>query len=1172
MAKKQKKNANKKAPISSKSAFLSIIPVACAILLIAVVGLVIVLVGNANDKKPTFAGAEDTYFEYGDIKVSKDELYTNMKIEYGAAELVRLIDEKIYANELKPLKEAINDKAKYTAEEKLLVEYILNSLFQIELSAKEKDAINNATNPDEAWEDAVVKALEKELEDNQEAWEELIDSLKMNNLLSDSQIDSNKVEEIESSVWNIVKGHYALQYVRNVWAKADYIEKYKAEKDAANEKAGVAKGTYFTDKEFETQYEADYQDTIYALFIPFTSEAAAKEMMKKYGINTQSSTSINQNGWIKAGYDYNSNDNKADFKMSNEEVLNALYGMYNEVLSYYNDGKAIIDVATDVDNSFNYSLAFNKAVYDLSNKLEDLTVSGNVTLPTVIKVVDGTDVNIVWEIKSNEYVKLENNVLSLLGTEKGTEGKFELTATFTCDIMGTNEKGEEVVKEPYKATKTYKLDSEVLEAAKDEEIKVEDIVAEKKLTLSLDFMKKFTGQDADGVNQFSKFAWTESELKAIDSKLATYLKADGTLEPVYGNDSYADFYKSYTVAPIKGSNYTFLMIKFTEEKAPELETVKAKLEESLFKGLETDNNISKSIYERRVEAGLKIYDKYLEALYDYEYTTFFESTLKLSNYAKFKDSKKNQKEIVASFTVDGQTQNINAEELYKALEEKYGVSVVVDYMNAYLTVGNKEFNPYYNPFTGETYNEEVVKELLNSEVKGFRNNFENDYFMQSFMTYYGFIPNFPGSYGWNDFRKDYFGSYSDRDLLTSGSFGGYVYSNALDLLKEHVYLNDEDHKALGATSYDELLAKLVAKEIENIKDEYYSLNVLNLIVSIDTNYDGTYDNNYVNVKDADGRSEDDVWTDELEEQAVALAKLLFEKAPETLKDSFSNQLTQIVLEYNEAGLEDETWGEYKKLGLVVKFETVNTYTNSSSLVEEFLDELQKIWDSIPEDLIGKTLDAPIYSAEPFETSYGYHHIAVTGSTEMSTLPEEEAQLAIYAALLKYNEVKDSTYTFLDGEKESTKAALEELLKQYGYNLDLAKDLESADKKDANKLAELATKHNVTVTDGEYLTALEAALAESKADFLEKYGFTIDTLAFNEATTKLLGTFYDAAVKEIESGDEMTKYTISVLREFLASEQGFTAENDARKAQLEFIVDFTEEQLKENSEAEEGENE
>ena len=242
MSKNKNKNA---APKSAKSVLMSVVPVISALVLIFVVGLVVVLVSNVNNKKPTFKGADDIYFEYADLTVTKDELYTNMKIQYGAAELIRLIDEKLYAKEI--------EATKTPEVEEELVLYILDSLFS--LDAKED--------------------LEQN-EDNQKKWDELIDSLKMNNLISEEQIgtaaDATKVTNFESTVWAIVKDHYRLQFARSTWARDAYVAQWKEDKLAENAKNEVELDN-ITIKELDEQF-------LEGIALNFCTEHGVEELLE----------------------------------------------------------------------------------------------------------------------------------------------------------------------------------------------------------------------------------------------------------------------------------------------------------------------------------------------------------------------------------------------------------------------------------------------------------------------------------------------------------------------------------------------------------------------------------------------------------------------------------------------------------------------------------------------------------------------------------------------------------------------------------------------------------------------------------------------------------------------------------------------------------------------------
>ena len=741
--------------------------------------------------------------------------------------------------------------------------------------------------------------------------------------------------------------------------------------------------------------------------------------------------------------------------------------------------------------SVNYSRVFYTAVREVKKAVEAVTISGKVVLPTEIELTNGTKISIKWEMNENTLLNLENeNALTLKTTEVASStSKVSVKATVTMNVS------EE---ETYSTVETLNVSVQKLsEDKEDKTIAAPKVELYKKYVLTQDFMDSFE-DDEKQANEYSKFKWTGSELIALDSKLNTYLKAGGTLIPMVGHDEYAELYQSYTVSPVKGTNYYYLMIKFFEVPCAELEnneTVKNDLIEKLLEELATDSNIEQMIYKNRNDAGLQIYDKYLEAIYEYNYNNFFSSAK--VEYDNFKISKKKTTKDVASFKVDGKKITIKADELYTSLEEKYGVSTIISAVNQYQIVGNASYNKYYNPYTGKVANKKALEELLEGEVSVFRQNFEQDYFTIPYLSMYGLIPNFPATYGWNDFRNDYFGVKTDKLLLTSANFGGYIYNDALKAFKEDAFVEKDASGNITVTR-----DSLIIEEMKKAVEEYYSLNVINLIVSLDSNFDGTYDKN-------DPENKNDKWTAEQDKGAQDLAKLMFEKAPETLKANLSDQLTAVVEEYNAAALNDSTWGYYKSLGLVVKFGPFKeAYTNTSSLVPEFLDQLKVLADQIKAyELVGETLDSPLVSAEPFQTSYGYHHIAVLASSKATELPTDK-QIAAYKAYLEYTEVKDSTYKFMKDEIEAAKKA--------------------------------------------YADALKAAGLEVKEDKDGKITTTLD-----EATTKLLQATYDAAASTVDGSDTITNKTLDFLTSGIESTKFvFSNNNDDRINQLKAVIEIT----------------
>lgn len=287
------------------------------------------------------------------------------------------------------------------------------------------------------------------------------------------------------------------------------------------------------------------------------------------------------------------------------------------------------------------------------------------------------------------------------------------------------------------------------------------------------------------------------------------------------------------------------------------------------------------------------------------------------------------------------------------------------------------------------------RELLKTEIGNFRKNFEIGYFTYSYLSYYGFIPNFPASYGWSNFKKDYFGAFSDEELLTNSNFGGSVYSEALKAYKETFY---SDAKAGEEANWENTD---VYKAMKKAYDEWYGLNVVNLIVGIDTNYDGTMDQQSNKDKDAN-TFVTTTWTDGQKELAKELIELVKVLLPQAAKSSVYDKLEEIRTVYNEADLVDDGpatadstiynhnyFAKFKRAGLVLKLENAADYNNSSSLVEEFLDELEKMYKEVKANGEEGVFDVA-YASDPVETMYGFHLIYalnIGDNTELPTFDE-----------------------------------------------------------------------------------------------------------------------------------------------------------------------------------------
>lgn len=1044
-----------------------IAPVGVGILLILLITVTVSLVKNANDRTPAINNADGVYASYGDLTITNEKLYTLMKNQYGLADILNLVDGELFKDEVE--KVDVNDEK--------FVSFIKEQVFQVE-DMSELDA-----------------------EEAQEKWDEVIDSLRITGLLTKTEAQDNDYANENSKVWEVVKNYYKLSYAREEWAKAEYLKKYLENREDGN-MFDMTKEENETSS-VEKYFEENYTGKVTGLFIPFTSEASALAMMEKYGINVSDKVLGSNDGWVSSTYDYFEKAEVEDSDMLTYlQVCEAFFKMYNEVYAYLNEGNDVI-TEDSYEKVLKEANTVQAVIIALKKQLEKNEYGVEVTLPT-LAYVDGQDeATITWSIANDKYGKIEENILK--GDFTTTDdGELDIKLNFEVEFKNEKSSGSATI--TLKGTKNAETDKYESEA--DAIINVAEVTVSPFYTYQL--------KDELLNNENFKFSWTETEATEINATLANYLSVDSTNLTISTKPTEA--YKSYTVEPVKVGNYYYLILKLEDfeqsdlfEKTADGENKKddngkyviadqalydeivAKMTEELL----TDNAINEMLYEKRYNHNVKFFDSYLEALYEYEYKYFYETTLKSTDYNEYKKTKKNKKDVVVSFQTEAgnkkSVQEIKAQQLFEDLEKKYAESSVASLVENYILITDTTLNSIYNPYTDTIINETSYKNLMNSEIQTLRKNFESDYFTYSYLSYYGFTPNFPAEYGWKKFIKDYFVVENDQELLTASTYGGSIYADALEAYIDTLATFDKINEAM-----------------KEAYDEWYSVSVINLIVSIDTNYD----NNDSAENSAEILlKEKDNWTEEQIALAKELADLMYEVANQTNGTSLSDQMTSLVTLYNEAAYEyNETewqtnkanntsiydynyFGKYKLQGLNVKFETANTYDSSSSIMEPFAVECEKMWKQVEElGLLGKALDVPFIGGEAFATDYGYHKIAVLSADEKVELPNED-EVKLHRALALYNAVVEEI------------AKVDENIETYkesGYNISTY---------EAEK-AYLETK----------LAKYEQALKDLLGDeYTEDY-------KLDEEVQEKIDQWYTNAESEIEGGTLVTRSYIAKLTE------------------------------------------
>lgn len=961
--------------------FKKLLPVVIGLSVVILIAITIVIVSVATNRTPKLSDGKETYLQYGDLTVTKQDLYDALKKDYSVSELTRLIDTYLYSEELK----AIDDKE--------LQAYVEKDLYGEDFKG-----------------------------DKQKEWDEVVKSLILTGVITEKDVKAAPAYDAYTGVvWQKVKQYYSLQYAREQWAKKEIVKRLEAERKEAG-KTGL-----FDEEAMEKYFEDNFGATSYGLFIPFSSKDAADAMLEKYGINPDvsiaKSTTKQLAGWVRSSYDAENNENPSvnDY-LRPDEVIDAFIGMYNEVLSYLNEGE---DIITSDLYKTTYSEKRTAALVKiaLNQEVNDkLTLTKGLVLPTECQI-NGLEngATIKWSKVDEDNFKLtEDGVLTVKSTtSKQTK---EVTATITL--------GETEVKATYKFT-----------------VAANATIEEGSDTLTLETLEKVFDysfiNDAgkytlnnDLANGYAQLVWEVSD----DSSFAKYLTSSSTELTI--SDEATEFYKSYSVVGKEVGDYYCLFIKLAETEEPKYEDSKQAVIDAMVEDLYGNDKsetagLEEMCYIRRQEAGLKIYDKFIEAIYEYNYEYFYSTTLGETEYPEFKLSKKTKSKVVAS--VDGY--EITADDFFKILEEKFGATYVKSYIDEYLLI-NSDFNTYYNPWK-KVEDKKYVKSLLKSDINSFKQNFELDYFTYSYLSMYGFIPNFPASYGWKNFIHDYFGAESEKELLISKNYGGTIYSDVLEAYTDSLY------------DYNKVKA-----EMEKSLTDFYKVDVMNLIISVDYDFDGEPDTKIVPSNEETTTEEN--WTEEQIGLVQELAALIMENYHDVLATgTLSDKLAEVVNVYNNAPYQDsasttleEKFGKYKLAGLCISFEKTTTYDHNSSLVEEFLDAMVEIWKYakdnglVYDDKAAKEnsnytnpiVDPIKYNVTneegnyAFATSYGYHVVAVEKAYQPTDLPTED-EIKLYEAANKLTEAKtnlESAKTNMESAtgNETAVASYKEQIKKY----------------------------------------------------------------------------------------------------------------------------------------------
>jgi hypothetical protein len=205
------------------------------------------------------------------------------------------------------------------------------------------------------------------------------------------------------------------------------------------------------------------------------------------------------------------------------------------------------------------------------------------------------------------------------------------------------------------------------------------------------------------------------------------------------------------------------------------------------------------------------------------------------------------------------------------------------------------------------------------------------------------------------------------------AYARYGVKSEMALLQYFVTSELQPHLIQESTELYEVVEALYP-EVQDYYENYFSLDVNQVLIHLDFDEDGSPDD-FNEYKDSLTVAETDAFNALLGQLEIAI-------------DEFQGTFAELVVEYNDASREDETWGEFKQNGFLIMTESLNgtdddgvshsltysgTYGVKDTFVEEFVDALISLYG---EYQLPQNLDKDSLFSDLVTTEFGLHLIKV----------------------------------------------------------------------------------------------------------------------------------------------------------------------------------------------------
>lgn len=729
----------------------------------------------------------------------------------------------------------------------------------------------------------------------------------------------------------------------------------------------------YTAEEYESAYEELYgtESNALVLYITFATKAQGEKVLEEIGgilsSSIKSSTTSNYNGW----------ENKDKVEIENE--IKKLSDERSELV------KSKETAETDKVAEIEEQIALKtQEIAALNERLE--LDAADIAL-AYIKVYNYVNAYYAKDFSVDTYFK-DGELVA--GKELLKEGVHYTIETVKSVVDNPDTEEDETV-EGYRYVK---FDTEALETLNQENPNCKFL---------------FTEEEASKLDQKEGSTTSTGKFNSTIMGLTAYKDAKSTLKDAYTTEFKAmasgEYFVAYKFGGEKAVESTLdFSDKAKDENKPSEELLK-ELKAHLVTTQFNDDIETQMLLGLRQDNDVKFYDRFLNASYKAAYVYLFETTLKLAEYTPYAENNKTSKTLAFSYKVGEEVVEYTAQKLFELLANQYGPQSTVKLVNAYALLSNAKYNEIYDPYQDKVYDKEAYTNVMSgfnyynllygnlTTVKEYKYAFENGVFES-----YGFDE----SYGWKNFVRDYLVE-NDTQFLAGALSQSYAQQN--------YFVEQYDHEKILAN-------------MKKLYDEYFSLNVINLLVYVNYDNDATPDEYKVTLEEGETQES---WT----EAQVLLAKELVAKlyeakeaVTEESKDTLKEKLEAVVKEYNEASYSDDVWGKYLQAGLKVKTDS-GEYTSSKTTATELLNkEFAVIYQELEKAGTYKfgektAYETPYEYAKTVDTEYGFYRVAVTnagkriatgddGQTDYKVLTKE-----IYQKHLDGEELSENVETGLE---------------------------------------------------------------------------------------------------------------------------------------------------------------